>query len=215
MTKKSDVQEFDEELTDPKGKKAGNVTFSVKYIWAEPDAPLVKRDDSLKPLNKKCKLVINIIDASFLKNADTFGDQDPYVKFKYGRGTFETTVKYKAGKYAKWNEKFELTNVKRWVENEEKLELEAMEKDVGSSDFLGSNKPIELQELCDWEGVYKHDKELLDEKKKVIGRIKFSTQFVWVDYVQQIPNEKLDEKTMFKIVIDDASFLKDGETFGK
>jgi len=87
-----------------------------------------------------------------LKNADTFGDQDPYVRFKYGKGYIETTVKYKAGKYAKWNEKFELNNVKRWIENADKFELEAMEKDIGSSDFLGSIKPIELKELCDWQG---------------------------------------------------------------
>ena len=98
-----------------------------------------------------------------MKNADTFGDQDPYVRFKYGKGYIETTVKYKAGKYAKWNEKFELNNVKRWIENGDKFELEAMEQDIGSSDFLGSIKPIELNELCDWQGLFKHDKELLDE----------------------------------------------------
>lgn len=84
----------------------------MKYIWEEPDAPLIQRDENLKPLNKKCKLIVNIIDATFLKNADTFGDQDPFIKFKYGRSYLETTVKYKAGKYAKWNEKFELNNVK-------------------------------------------------------------------------------------------------------
>ena len=169
----------------------------------------------MKPLNKKSKLIVNVIEASFLKNADTFGDQDPYIKFKYGRGTFETTVKYKAGKYAKWNEKFELIDVKRWVDNGDCLELEAMEKDIGSSDFLGSNKPVSLKELCDWEGLFKHDMELLDEKKKVIGRVKFSTEFQWTEYIPPVPTDKLDEKTMIKIIVKEASFLKDGDTFGK
>ncbi len=67
------------------------------------------------------------------------------MRFKYGRGSFETTVKYSAGKYAKWNEKFECKNVKRWIENGDKLELEAMEKDIGSSDFLGAMKPLDLK----------------------------------------------------------------------
>ena len=124
-------------------------------------------------------------------------------------------MKYKAGKYAEWNEEFELVNVSRWIEKGATLELEAMEKDVGSSDFLGSNVPLPLKELCDWEGLYKHDKELLDEKKKVIGRIKFSTEFKWEEYVQKPPTENLNEKTMIKIIIDEARFLKDGETFGK
>ena len=90
-----------------------------------------------------------------------------------------------------------------------------MEKDVGSSDCLGSMKPIELKELSEWEGLLKHDMELLDEKNKVAGRVKFSTEFKWVDYVPEPPTEKLDENTMIKIVIDDATFLKDGDTFGK
>ena len=58
-----------------------------------------------------------------------------------------------------------------------------MEKDLTSSDFLGSIKPIELKELCEWEGLFKHDLELFDDQKKVAGRIKFSTEFKWVDYV--------------------------------
>ena len=57
-----------------------------------------------------------------------------------------------------------------------------MEKDLTSSDFLGSIKPIELKDLCDKEGLAKHDLEIFDEKKKVAGRVKFSTEFRWVDY---------------------------------
>ena len=71
---KDGVQEFNEVVNDKKGKKTGSITFSVKYIWEEPDPPLINRDAKLKPLTKKCKLIVNIIDATFLKNADTFGD---------------------------------------------------------------------------------------------------------------------------------------------
>ena len=44
LTKSDNLVEYDEELKDQKGKKSGNVTFSVKYIWEKPDAPKVKRD---------------------------------------------------------------------------------------------------------------------------------------------------------------------------
>ena len=215
LVKTNNVQEFDEQLNNKKGKKSGSCTFSVRYIWEEPDAPLVPRDENLKPLNKKCKMIVNVIDATFNKNSDLFGNQDPYVRFKYGRGSFETTVKYKAGKYAKWNEKFELNNINRWIENGDSLELEAMEKDVGSSDFLGGSKPLELKGLAASEGVARHDMELFDEDKKQCGRVKFTTEFKWVEYVPEPPTDKLDYKTMIKIIVIDATFLKDGDTFGK
>ncbi len=57
--------------------------------------------------------------------------------------------------------------------------------------------------------------ELFDEDKKVCGRIKFSTELKWVEYIPLPPTEKLDDKTMIKIIIIDATFLKDGDTFGK
>ena len=41
------------DLLNSKKKKAGTITFSTKYVWAEPDPPLVKRENDL---NKKCKL---------------------------------------------------------------------------------------------------------------------------------------------------------------
>ena len=108
-----------------------------------------------------------------MKNADTFGDQDPYVRFKYGKGYIETTVKYKAGKYAKWNEKFTLSSIEKWHDSD--FVLEAMEKDLASSDFLGSIKPIKFRELTSWEGLVKHDLKMFDEKNKVCGSIKFTT----------------------------------------
>lgn len=58
---------------DSKGKKAGDVSFSTRFIWAEPDPPMIKRNEKLMPMNKKCKLDVTIIDATFLKDADMFG----------------------------------------------------------------------------------------------------------------------------------------------
>ena len=58
-----------------------------------------------------------------------------------------------------------------------------MEKDLTSSDFLGGIKPLDVKELCEWEGLNKHDLEIFDEKNNVAGRVKFSTEFKWVEYV--------------------------------
>ena len=82
---KDGVQKHTVEFFDKKNKKAGTAIFSTEYIWEEPDPPVIPRT---KDLNKKCKLAIKIIDATFLENADIFGNQDPYIKWKYGRGHF-------------------------------------------------------------------------------------------------------------------------------
>ena len=173
LVKTTNVQDFHVDHLDAKNKKAGDISFSTRYIWAEPDPPKVKRNEQLKPMNKKCKLDVTIIDATFLKDADMFGKQDPYIKFKYGRGEFATTVKDDAGKYAKWNEKFTLSSIEKWHDSD--FVLEAMEKDLASSDFLGSIKPIKFRELTSWEGLVKHDLKMFDEKNKVCGSIKFTT----------------------------------------
>ena len=213
LVKTSNVQEFHVDHFDNKGKKAGDITFSTRYIWAEPDPPIVKRDEKRKPMNKKCKLDVTIIDATFLKDADMFGKQDPFIKFKYGRGEFATTVKDDAGKYAEWNEKFTLSSIEKWLDND--LVLEAMEKDLASSDFLGSTKPIKFRELASWEGLVKHDVQIFDEKKKVCGSMKFTTMLQWVDYSPPPPSDLLDKKTVMRVIIKEAHFLKDVDTFGK
>lgn len=58
---------------------------------------------------------MTVVDASFLKDADFIGKQDPFVAFKYRGMEIKTTVKDDAGKYAKWNEKFELKCVEKAV----------------------------------------------------------------------------------------------------
>lgn len=175
----------------------------------EPDPPLVPRQ---KDLNKKCKLHVKIIDATFLKDGDTFGKQDPYIKWKYGRGEFQTTVKDDAGLYARWDESFCLNGIIRNVD--QMLELEAWEKDLASSDFLGKMKPISLKELTDFTGLKRHDVELFDKKEKT-GSIRFSTMLEWIEYIPPVPSEKLDKKSMLRIVIKSAVFLKDADLIGK
>jgi Ca2+-dependent lipid-binding protein len=49
---------------------------------------------------------IIIKSATFLKDADTFGKQDPYIKFKYEDKELKTDVKDDAGLAAEWNETF-------------------------------------------------------------------------------------------------------------
>lgn len=51
-------------------------------------------------------LKIIIREASFLKDADALGKQDPYIKFKYENKEYQTDVKDDAGKHAKWDETF-------------------------------------------------------------------------------------------------------------
>lgn len=119
-------------------KKTGDVLLEWQYFWEEPDVACVPRDPKEHPLNKKCKMEVTIIEAKFLKDADTFGKMDPYIRFKYGRGEKQTRVADDAGKHAVFNEKFTLSNISQQVDAGASLELVAMEKDVGSSDLLGT-----------------------------------------------------------------------------
>jgi hypothetical protein len=96
-----------------------------------------------------------------LKDADLMGKQDPYIKWKYGRGEFQTTVKDDAGKYARWDESFSLNGIIRYLD--QSLELNAYEKDLASSDFLGKIKPISYKSLTDFTGLKRHDLPLFDK----------------------------------------------------
>jgi len=86
-------------------KKTGSLKFQTKFIWMKPDPP----PNPL--LNANCRLNLIIKSATFLKDADTFGKQDPYIKFLYNGKKVETDVKDDAGKAAEWNEKFCLSGV--------------------------------------------------------------------------------------------------------
>ena len=94
------------------------------------------------------------------------------------------------------------------------LELEAWEKDLASSDFLGKIKPISLKELTDFTGLKRHDVPIFDKKEQT-GSIRFSTMLEWVEYIPPKPSDLLDKKSMLRIVIKSAVFLKDADLIGK
>ena len=73
-------------MNDKKGKKTGDVNIITQYIWAQPPAePEEKQKDFVisDKLDKKSVLRLIIKEASFLKDSDFFGKQDPYIKFVY------------------------------------------------------------------------------------------------------------------------------------
>ena len=136
--------------------------------------------------------------------------------FKYRGMELKTTVKDDAGKYAKWNEKFELKCVEKAVLKGDSFILAAYDKDPVGADWLGEIKPIPLQTLCDYQGRVKHSLDLFDSKNKKAGHIKFKTEFKWFEYVPPVADPQMDKKSLLKIVIEEAHFLKDdGDAFGK
>lgn len=88
-------------------KKTGHVVFESKFIFQEPDP------DPNPKLNQFCMLEMVIVKASFLKDADMVGKQDPYISFMYNGKKVRTDTKDDAGKNADWNEKFCLTQVQQ------------------------------------------------------------------------------------------------------
>lgn len=90
-------------------KKTGTITFTTQFIWRKPDPPPNPLLDSFS------RLYVTIVSASFLKDSDLFGKQDPFVRFEYGGKTLETDVMDNAGLNAKFNQKFCLTNIQKEV----------------------------------------------------------------------------------------------------
>ena len=67
-----------------------------------------------------------------------------------------------------------------------------------------------FKSLIAYEGRVQHNVELLDSKKKVAGNIKFKTELKWVEYTPPPAHEFLDKKSLLKVIVHEASFLKDG-----
>ena len=86
-------------------KKTGYIIFESRYVYQKPDPPPNPK------LNPFCMLQVIVVRASFLKDADLIGKQDPYIQFLYNGKKVRTDVKDEAGKEAEWNEKFCLTQV--------------------------------------------------------------------------------------------------------
>jgi len=88
--------------------------------------------------NSNCKIKLIILDAKFLKDADTWGKQDPFIQFTYDGRSMKTTVKDDAGKAAEWNEEFLLEDIAKELAAGGKLRLEALDEDTMSNDWLGA-----------------------------------------------------------------------------
>ena len=83
-----------------------------------------------------------IVHASFLKDNDIIGKQDPYIQFTYNGKKVRTDTKDDAGLEADWNEKFCLTQVMPQVVSGKRFQLEAYDADVGGDDFLGKTRKL-------------------------------------------------------------------------
>lgn len=75
--------------------------------------------------------------------------------------------------------------------------------------------PIPWAELCDFEGPVKKDVDVYNDKMNKVGNIVFKTQLRWKEYIPPEPSSKLDKKSHLRVVIKEAQFKKDADTFGK
>lgn len=147
-------------------KRTGNMKFTTKFIWRAPDPPPNPK------LNSNCRLEIKILEAHFLKDADLIGKQDPYMRFKYDGITAETDVMDGAGLHAIFkNEKFCLFNVEKQILAGKRFGLEAYDKDLATSDFLGQIRPIAYVYLTEHEEPMNQVLDLFDKQKKKAGTV--------------------------------------------
>ena len=206
------VENTDEKLHDLdlfiNFKKSGNVKFTTRFIWQEPDP------DPNPLLNPNCRLVLIVQKASFLKDADLIGKQDPYIQFAYNGKKVQTEVKDGAGLNAEWNEKFRLTQVHEQVLSGKRLVLEAYDKDVLSSDFLGATKGLSFVTLVESEDIKQHTLILLDKAKKKAGELHMTSQFIYVPPDPEI-NPDLNRNCILRVTFIEGKFFKDNDTFGK
>ena len=81
---------------------------------------------------------LRIVEAKWLKDADFFGKQDPFVKWSHFGNEMRTTTKDEAGKHAIFNEDFILTNINGAVQSGIPLKLDTFDEDApGKFDYIG------------------------------------------------------------------------------
>jgi Ca2+-dependent lipid-binding protein len=64
-----------------------------------------------RKLNRNCKLKVTVESATFLKDADTWGKQDPFVMIECADYRYKTKVIEEGGKNCTWNEEFTMREV--------------------------------------------------------------------------------------------------------
>lgn len=123
-------------------------------------------------------LEIKIVHASFLKDGDTFGKQDPFVTFDQGEQIHRTKTADDAGKEATFDELFILKGIAKQLEPDEEVTFQAFDEDVTSSDLLGQSKPFPYRKFCQNESPQEHTFDIFYKKDKT-GTIKIKTQYFY------------------------------------
>ena len=163
------------DLFTPNYKNAGSIKITVQFVKREVD-PIPER------INARCQLQLTINKATFLKDADIFGNQDPYIEWKLNGETMQTTVKDDAGKSATWDETFVLENVYEAVLNGDELTFTAWDEDNVQNDLLCEARPKLFQDLVTNEMTQNHCVDLYDMKKKTekYGTLWYTTRYRFI-----------------------------------
>jgi hypothetical protein len=92
--------------------------------------------------------------------------------------------------------------------------FEAYDKDLGSSDLLGSTDPMDFIDSLSDDKVHEFEMEIFDPKGALAGMIKLSTQLILV--LPDPPlNPRLNYNCLLEIKMTEATFLKDSDLIGK
>ena len=143
---------------------------------------------------------------------DTFGKQDPFIKFIYDEVVYKSTVAKDAGLNAKFTDEFFLEDIEQEINKNSELVLEAYDEDVASDDLLGVALPISIVKLIQSEQGTLFDIDIYLECKR-FGNIKFTSTFIY-NKPDPPPNPLLNPDCRLNIVIKTASFLKNADMFG-
>jgi len=95
-----------------------------------------------------------------------------------------------------------------------RLVLEAYDKDVLSSDFLGATKGLSFVTLVESEDIKQHTLILMDKAKKKAGELHMTSQFIYVPPDPEI-NPDLNRNCILRVTFIEGKFFKDNDTFGK
>ena len=170
-------------LYDKNNKEAGQIIIKTQFelIEAEPTP--------LEDINLNCLLKVHIKEATFFKDLDTFGKQDPFAQIIYDQEKVRTRVIDNGGKKAVWDEEFELKIIRQQIRLKQSLVLGTYDKDLVTEDILGSSNPITFNRLCQNTDPQDFDLELYDPDLKQVGNAKITTTYV------QIPLDPLPKVT--------------------
>ena len=188
-----------------------------------------------KKLNRNCKLKVTVESASFLKDADFIGKQDPFVVIECATYKYQTRIIDEGGKNVTWDEEFTMREVQTEADAGNTFCIQTFDSDGLTSDFLGWNKDLLYSDLIKHENEIVHKDIVLYTKlksKKKTGTICFKTQYIWAEPPAPIPEESegdesvpkpfrddekypLNKMCQLEITIIEAKFLKDADFIGK